>query len=59
MSEAYIRNLIPASEYGRVVFRGRYKTVLVDSDEHLLHLSKYIHKNTIEVKIIENLAAYQ
>ena len=33
--------------YDRVgtLFQGRYKAVLVDTDEHLLHLSRYIHQN--------------
>lgn len=33
--------------YKRVgsLFQGRYKAVLVDSDEQLLHLSRYIHLN--------------
>jgi putative transposase len=41
------------------LFRGRYKAVLVDSDEYLLHLSKYIHKNPIEAGMVENLADYR
>ena len=27
------------------IFQGRYKNVIVDTDEQLLYLSKYIHKN--------------
>lgn len=29
-----------------VLFQGVYKAVLVDSDEYLLHLTKYIHSNS-------------
>lgn len=32
------------------LFRGRYKSVLVDEDSYLLQLSRYIHRNPIEVK---------
>jgi len=32
------------------LFRGRYKSVLVDEDAYFLQLSRYIHRNPIEVK---------
>jgi len=44
------------------LFRGRYKSILVDEDSYLLQLSRYIHKNPIEVKskkLVENLRDYQ
>ena len=39
------------------LFRGRYKAILVDADNYLLQLSRYIHRNPIEVKrpIVEDL----
>jgi len=40
------------------LFRGRYKAILVDSDEYLLHLSKYIHLNPIEANMVDDLSAY-
>jgi putative transposase len=40
------------------LFCGSYKSILVDSDEYLLHLSKYIHLNPVEVKMVENLDSY-
>jgi REP element-mobilizing transposase RayT len=40
------------------IFRGRYKAILVDADEYLLHLSKYIHKNPLEAKMVGNLEDY-
>lgn len=38
-------------KYRRVggLFQGRYKAVLVDSDEFLLHLSRYIHLNPMKI----------
>jgi|SRR3990167_933143 len=37
--------------YERVgpLFQGRFKTKLIDSDEYLLHLSRYIHLNPKEI----------
>jgi putative transposase len=32
------------------LFRGRYKSILVDVDAYLLQLSRYIHRNPIETK---------
>jgi len=31
------------------LFQGRYKSVLIDNDKQLMHLSAYIHKNPIEI----------
>ena len=40
------------------LFRGRYKAVLVDADNYLLHVSRYIHRNPIETNtpLVEELA---
>lgn len=32
------------------LFRGRYKAVLVDEDAYLLEVSRYIHRNPLEIK---------
>jgi putative transposase len=40
------------------LFRGRYKAILVDSDEYLLHLSRYIHRNPLEANMIDDLERY-
>jgi putative transposase len=41
------------------LFRGRYKAILVDSDEYLLHLSRYIHRNPLEAKMVDELERYE
>jgi len=42
------------------LFRGRFKSILVDSDGYLLQLSRYIHRNPIETKepMVAELAEY-
>ncbi len=42
------------------LFRGRYKAILVDADSYLLQLSRYIHRNPVEIKggMEENLDHY-
>ncbi len=41
------------------LFRGRYKSILVDSDAYLLHLSKYIHLNPIAARLVDCLEQYE
>lgn len=41
------------------LFRGRFKSVLVDADEHLLTVSRYIHLNPVVAGIVNFPAQYQ
>jgi hypothetical protein len=36
------------------LFRGRYKSVLVQADSYLLQLVRYIHKNPVKAGLVEN-----
>jgi putative transposase len=47
--------------FHHVMNRGRYKSILVDEDTYLLQLTRYIHRNPIEVKktIVKELAEYR
>jgi len=40
------------------LFQGRFKSILVDADEYLKQLSRYIHLNPVRAKIVEQLADY-
>ena len=42
------------------LFRGRFKSVLVDEDAYLLQLSRYIHRNPVETKkpLVSQLVDY-
>lgn len=40
------------------VFRGRYKSVLVQEDSHLLELLRYIHKNPLQGELCSNMENY-
>jgi len=42
------------------LFRGRYKAILVDRDAYLLQLTRYIHRNPIEIKrpLVSELVQY-
>lgn len=41
------------------LFRGRYKAILVEENDYLLHVSRYIHLNPVEAKIISEPEAYR
>lgn len=40
------------------LFQGRYKAILVDADEYLKQLSRYIHLNPIRAGMVTELSAY-
>ena len=40
------------------LFQGRYKSILVEEDEYLKHLSRYIHFNPMRAKKVESLVKY-
>ena len=41
------------------LFRGRYKSILVDENRYLLQLVRYIHQNPLRAGIIKRLKEYQ
>ena len=40
------------------LFRGRYKSILVDADSYLLELVRYIHRNPLRAGLVNKLDAY-
>lgn len=36
------------------LWEGRFRNVLVDTDEHLLHLTRYIHLNPVSISLVNN-----
>jgi len=41
------------------LFQGRYKAILIEADEYLAELSRYIHLNPVRVGIVERPEQYQ
>jgi len=37
------------------LYSGRYKAPLVEGDDYLLRLSRYIHLNPVRIKAVEDL----
>jgi len=40
------------------LFRGRYKAICVEEDSYQLQLSRYIHRNPLEAKMVNDLVDY-
>ena len=40
------------------LFRGRYKSIVVESDSYALELLRYIHRNPLEAGLVDNLQKY-
>jgi REP element-mobilizing transposase RayT len=40
------------------LFRGRYKSILVDQDNYLLELVRYIHRNPLRAGMVDNFSDY-
>ena len=41
------------------LFRGRYKSIVIESDSYALELVRYIHRNPLEAGIVDNVEKYQ
>ena len=40
------------------LFRGRYKSILVEADSHLLELLRYIHRNPVRANMCQTVEDY-
>jgi len=40
------------------LFRGRYKSILVEQDSYLLELVRYIHRNPLRAGLIDNILTW-
>lgn len=40
------------------LFRGRYRSIVVDADAYLLTVSRYIHRNPLEAGLVDDLRDY-
>ncbi len=55
----YTQRFNRAHGYDGNLFRGRYKSILVDESNYLLQLVRYIHRNPVRVNMIERLEEYR
>ena len=41
------------------IMRGRYRAILIDSEEYLLAVARYIHHNPAEARVVSNIDEYR
>ncbi len=41
------------------LFRGRYKAILIQAEEYLTHIVKYVHQNPLKAKMVNDLNNYK
>lgn len=46
-------------QYDGQLFRGRYKSILIDTDSYLLQVVRYIHRNPLRAGLVESLGDYK
>ncbi len=44
---------------GGHLFQGRFKSIIVEADEYLKHLSRYIHLNPVRAKMVQTPSDYR
>jgi len=49
---SYVQALNKQIDRKGPLFEGRYKHILVDEDEYLMHLMRYIHRNPVEARLV-------
>ena len=58
MANRYARYYNALNKRTGTIWEGRYKSCLVDSENYLFTLYKYIEMNPVKAKIVENVADY-
>ncbi len=63
----FVRNLLNSyTKYFNIkndrvgpLFQGRFKAVMIDNDEQLIHVSRYIHLNPLIANLVFDIESYQ
>ncbi len=55
----YTQRFNRCHHYDGQLFRGRYKSILIDVDSYLLQLVRYIHRNPLQAGLVNKLEAYK
>jgi hypothetical protein len=59
LSFRYTRHVNTTQERSGHLFQGRYKAILVDADNYLLQLVRYIHNNPVRTKVADQCSDFQ
>ncbi len=55
----YTQRFNKAHDYEGALFKGRYKSILIEFDSYFLQLIRYIHRNPIRAKLVSNPDEYK
>jgi len=55
----YTQRFNKVHDYEGTLFKGRYKSILIEFDSYFLQLVRYIHRNPIRAKLIADLDKYK
>jgi REP element-mobilizing transposase RayT len=58
LNGVYTQRYNSRHRYDGQLFRGRYKSILIDTDSYLLQAVRYIHRNPFEAGITEKMDSY-
>ncbi len=59
LNSIYTQRFNKAHGFDGSLFRGRFKSVLVCDDSHLLELVRYIHKNPVNASMVNEMVDYR
>ena len=59
LNGVYTQKYNKSHNYDGPLFRGRYKSIVVDSDSYALELVRYIHRNPLEAGIVDDINKYR
>ena len=59
LSGVYTQRYNSRHKYDGQLFRGRYKSILIDTDNYLLQAVRYIHRNPLRAGLVEKIDAYK
>jgi len=58
IGSAYARKLNKHMKLDGPLFRGRFKSILIDADAYFLNVSRYIHLNPVEACLVKKAEDY-
>ncbi|MCD6585306.1 MAG: transposase [Desulfobacteraceae bacterium] len=59
LNGVYTQRYNSRHKYDGQLFRGRYKSILIDTDSYLLQAIRYIHRNPVRAGLVEKIDAYK
>jgi REP-associated tyrosine transposase len=59
LNGVYTQKINKRYKYEGSLFRGRYKSILVEEETYFLELIRYIHRNPLKAQLVENLTDHE